>query len=147
MQQQPCSKRRVLLADDHRTMLNWLVCHLKPHFEIVAAVSNGIDLISQARRLGPELIVTDLAMPGLTGLEAVRELRRTGSLIPVVFLTIHREAAFVEACLAEGALGYVHKPHLASELMPAMNDALSGRLYISRSVPYASEIHTNASSR
>lgn len=146
MQQQPC-KHRVLLADDHHTILNRLVCHLEPHFDIVAAVSNGTELISEVRRLDPELIVTDITMPGLTGLEAVRELRRTGSLIPVVFLTVHRESAFVEACLAEGALGYVHKPGLASELIPAMIDALSGRLYVSRSVPYPAELLTNASSR
>lgn len=140
-------KRRVLLADDHRTMLNRLVSHLEPYFEIVAAVSNGVDVISEARRLAPELIVTDIAMPGLNGLEAVRELRRTGSHIPVVFFTVHRDKAFVEACLAEGALGYVHKAGLVSELIPAMMDALSGRLFISRSVPYAAELHTFANSR
>ncbi|HKT50302.1 MAG TPA: response regulator transcription factor [Candidatus Angelobacter sp.] len=144
--QQPPGKRRILLADDHCTMLKRLVSHLEPFFEVVAAVSNGIDLISEVRRLGPELIVTDITMPGLTGIEAVRELRRTGSLIPVVFLTVHREAAFVEACLTEGALGYVHKSGLVSELIPAMIEALSGRRFISPSVPYAAELHTNSSS-
>lgn len=136
MQMQIC-KPRVLLADDHRLMRERLVCHLKPYFEIVAAVDNGISLVSEVRRLGPELIVTDITMPGFTGIEAVRELHRTGSLIPVVFLTVHKEAAFVKACLAEGALGYVHKAALASELIPAMTNALSGRLFISRSIPYA----------
>ena len=147
MQQQPSGKCRVLLADDHRAMLKWLVTYLKPHFEVVAAVDNGIDLVSEARRLVPELIVTDITMPGLTGLQAVRELRRAGSLIPVVFLTVHREAAFVEACLAEGALGYVQKPGLVSDLIPAMMDALSGRLFISRSVQYEAELQTHAPSR
>jgi DNA-binding NarL/FixJ family response regulator len=122
---------RVLLADDHHPIIERVTVLLQPSFEIVGAVGNGTDLISEALRLQPDLIILDISMPGLTGIEAARQLREAGSAARFVFLTVHERVEFVHACLAEGALGYVVKSRLAVDLVPAMREALSGRRFIS----------------
>ena len=122
---------RVLLADDHHPIIERVTVLLQSTFEIVGAVGNGTDLISEALRLQPDLIVLDISMPGLTGIEAARQLREAGSTARFVFLTVHERVEFVHACLAEGALGYVVKSRLAVDLVPAMREALSGRRFIS----------------
>jgi DNA-binding NarL/FixJ family response regulator len=122
---------RVLLADDHHPIIERVTVLLQSSFEIVGAVANGTDLISEALRLQPDLIVLDISMPGLTGIEAARQLREAGSTARFVFLTVHERVEFVHACLAEGALGYVVKSRLAVDLVPAMREALSGRRFIS----------------
>jgi DNA-binding NarL/FixJ family response regulator len=122
---------RVLLADDHRPIIERVTVLLQSSFEIVGAVANGADLISEALRLQPDLIVLDISMPGLTGIEAARQLREAGSTARFVFLTVHERVEFVHACLAEGALGYVVKSRLAVDLVQAMREALCGRRFIS----------------
>ena len=126
---------RVLLADDHHLVLARVLSLLKSTFDVVGTADNGRDLVDQAQRLQPDVIVMDIAMPILTGIEAAHELREAGSRVKFVFLTVHEEAAFLRACFAEGALGYVKKSHLGTDLIPAINEALSGRSYISPSVP------------
>jgi DNA-binding NarL/FixJ family response regulator len=88
-------------------------------------------MVFEAMRLKPDAIVVDISMPELGGIEAVHQLREMGSTAKVVFLTIHSDDDFVNACFAEGALGYVVKAHMKSDLIPAINAALSGRPFIS----------------
>ena len=82
-------------------------------------------------RIDPDVIVTDIMMPALTGIEAVHQLREAGSRAKFVFLTIHIGHEFIDACVAEGALGYVVKSRVKTDLIPAINAALSGRTFIS----------------
>lgn len=124
---------RVLLADDHVFVLERIVSILRPSFEVVGTVHNGRDLVTEAQRLQPDVIVLDLTMPMLTGIEAAHELRAAGSTVKLVFLTVHPEAEFVQACFAEGGLGYVNKSRLATDLVPAIHGALSGHQFISSS--------------
>lgn len=126
---------RVLVADDHPLVVERVVSLLDPNFEIVGTVRDGGMLISEALRLRPDVIVSDITMPMLTGIEAAHAIREAGSTARFVFLTVHRQAAFVRACFAEGALGYVTKSHLQSDLVPAINEALSGHRFISPSLP------------
>lgn len=126
---------RVLLADDHRAVLERVESLLKPRFEVVGIANNGGDLVTEAQRLQPDVIVLDIGMPILTGIEAAHEIRKTGASVKLVFLTVHEDAEFVRACFAEGALGYVKKSRLGTDLIPAINEALSGRRYVSPSVP------------
>jgi DNA-binding NarL/FixJ family response regulator len=126
---------RVLLADDHSAFLQGTTALLKPQFEIVGTVADGAALVSEALRLHPDVIVADIAMPGLNGIAAARRLRLFDSSARIVFLTIHSEEQFVEACRAEGALGYVVKAHMKSHLIPAIQAALTGAAYISPLVP------------
>jgi DNA-binding NarL/FixJ family response regulator len=125
---------RVLLADDYPPLLESVTALLRSSFDVVGTACNGQDLISQAMRLHPDVIVADITMPVLTGIEAAHQLRKAGSGARFVFLTVHPEDDFVQACQAEGALGYVVKSHLKTDLVPAINAALSGQSYVSKFV-------------
>ncbi len=122
---------RVLLADDYPPLLESVAALLRSSFDVVGTACNGEDLISQAMRLHPDVIVADITMPVLTGIEAAHQLREAGSGAKFVFLTVHPEDAFVQACQAEGALGYVVKSRMKADLIPAINAALNGQSYVS----------------
>jgi CheY-like chemotaxis protein len=121
----------VLLADDHGPMIERVKALLEADFEIVGSVDNGKDLVSAARLHEPDIILLDISMPGLTGIEAAHQLRQNGIKSKFVFLTVHERVEFVHACLAEGALGYVVKSRLALDLVTALRAALSGHRFIS----------------
>ena len=125
------NRRRVLLADDHPLVLERVTRFLQPTFDVVGVAHNGLEMVLEAMRLSPEVIVADISMPGLDGLAAVRQLREMGSGATIVFLTIHEGPELVDACLAEGALGFVLKSHMKTDLIPAINVALSGRCFVS----------------
>jgi DNA-binding NarL/FixJ family response regulator len=127
----PLNRARVLLADDHLVVLDRVGALLSSSFDVVGVVSNGQELISAGLRLDPDVIVADITMPGLSGIEAAHQLREAGSGAKFVFLTIHIEHEFIDACMAEGALGYVVKSHVKTDLIPAIKAALSGRTFIS----------------
>lgn len=122
----PC----ILLADDHRHLLESATTLLTPHFDVVGTASDGRTLVSEALRLKPDVIVADITMPVLSGIDAVQKLRAMGSSARIVFLTIHSEEEFVSACRAEGALGYVLKSKMKAQLIPAIRAALAGEYYI-----------------
>jgi DNA-binding NarL/FixJ family response regulator len=125
---------RVLLADDNAVVLDRVEILLSPSFEVVGAVTNGHELFSAGMRLDPDVIVADITMPLLGGIEAAQKLREAGSKVRFVFLTIHSECEFVDACAAQGALGYVVKSHMKTDLVPAIKAALLGRTFISPSI-------------
>jgi len=125
---------RVLLADDHLPVIDRLTSILRFEFDVIGAVSDGRSLVGEAERLHPDVIVLDITMPELTGIEAAHELKEAGSTAKLVFLTVHQQAAFVHECFAEGGLGYVTKARLLLDLIPAINEALSGRHFVSPSV-------------
>jgi len=130
---QPLSTRRprILLADDHLAVLQRVSMLLRSLFDVVGMVGSGRGMISEAMRLKPDVIVADISMPDMTGIEAARQLRARGSLAKVVFLTIHSESEFIDACMAEGAVGYVVKNHMKTDLIPAINAALTGQSFVS----------------
>jgi DNA-binding NarL/FixJ family response regulator len=125
---------RVLLADDHGMVLE-RVQSLLHDYEVIGTAHNGRDLVSEALRLQPDVIVSDITMPFLNGIDAAHEIREAGSTARFVFLTVHEQPAFLQACFAEGALGFVTKSHLGTDLIPAINEALSGHTFISPSIP------------
>lgn len=125
------NRARVLLADDHTAVLDRVGTLLSTTFEVVGSVTNGRELISAGMRLYPDVIVTDITMPGLSGIEAAHQLREAGSGAKFVFLTIHTEHEFLDACMAGGALGYVVKSHMKTDLIPAIQEALIGRKFVS----------------
>jgi DNA-binding NarL/FixJ family response regulator len=125
----------VLLADDHRPILDHVMSLLRFQFEVVGMVNDGRALVDEAQRLRPDVIVLDIIMPILTGIEAARELRGAGSESKLVFLTVHQDSRFVRECLAEGALGYVTKSRMITDLIPAIKEALSNHRFVSPSVP------------
>jgi DNA-binding NarL/FixJ family response regulator len=126
---------RVLLADDYPAIREATAGLLKPQFDVVGTATDGATLVSEALRLLPDVIVTDITMPVLSGIDAAHQLRESAPSAKIVFLTIHPEEQFMKACMAEGALGYVLKSHMRAHLIPAIQAALVGRTYICPFVP------------
>jgi DNA-binding NarL/FixJ family response regulator len=124
-------KLRVLLADDHRGLLEIVRSLLKIEVEIVGCVDNGESLFKSAMELHPDVIVTDISMPRISGIEAVDRLRESGCSSKVVFLTSHSDPDFVDAALKTGALAYVLKNSIATDLLFAIREAFVGRVFIS----------------
>jgi DNA-binding NarL/FixJ family response regulator len=124
-------KVRILLADDHRPFLNMVEGLLATTCEIVGSVPNGQSLVEAAKRLKPDLIVSDISMPILSGIDACKQLRESGSAAKTIFLTVHSDADFVQTCLAAGAAGYVLKSRIMSDLLHAVHEALAGRIFVS----------------
>lgn len=126
---------RVLVADDHEYLLRRVTSLLNSEFEVVGTVNDGRALVAEARRLRPDLILLDISMPVMNGIEAAREIHAALPSIKLVFLTAHADSQFVRACFAEGGLGYVTKLDLRAHLITAINAALAGNSFISPSVP------------
>ena len=122
---------RILLADDHAEMLKTVVCLLQSEFEVVGTVNDGQALLEAASKLRPDVVVLDISMPVMNGLEAADRLRKAGSRAKVVFLTVHEEPDFVHESRAKGVLGYVVKPRLTSDLIPAIKEALANHSFVS----------------
>jgi DNA-binding NarL/FixJ family response regulator len=122
---------RILLADDHPALLAATTALLEPQFDIVGTATDGATLVLEGLRLCPDIIVADITMPVLSGIDAAHRLRESAMSAKIVFLTIHSEELFVKACMAEGALGYVVKSHMKTHLIPAIRAALAGQTYIS----------------
>jgi DNA-binding NarL/FixJ family response regulator len=131
-----CTERpRVLLADDHPAMLALTADALAGECLVVGRVGDGYELLAAAERLDPDVIVLDVTMPRLDGIEAARRLRHTHPAARLVFLTVHEDADYARAAQDAGGLGYVVKSRLASDLLPAIRAALANRTFISPTVP------------
>jgi DNA-binding NarL/FixJ family response regulator len=127
-------RMRVFLADDHEAVLRATAALLGPDFEIVGTATDGQSLIESTLRLKPDLLIVDISMPVLSGIEAIRRLRQTGATAKVVFLTVHDDPDFAQAAIAAGASGYVIKPRMASDLIPAIKEVLAGRSFVSPTI-------------
>ena len=127
------SRPRVLLADDHVALLEAASALLRSDFDVIGSATDGAELVAEAMRLNPDVIVVDVTMPGLNGIDAVRQLRESGSSAKLVFLTGHSEPEFVNECVGAGASGYVLKSRMKTHLVPAIRAALAGAVYIYRS--------------
>jgi DNA-binding NarL/FixJ family response regulator len=121
---------RVLLADDHRVVAEGLRSLLEPHFDVVGIVSDGRELVTTAKAIDPDVVVVDVSMPSLNGIEATRQMRAANCRAKVVFLTMHREVTYAARALEAGASGFVLKHSAASELVTAIEEALKGGKYI-----------------
>lgn len=125
---------RVLLADDHRIVAEGLKRLLELEFELVGLAEDGRSLLESARRLKPDVIVSDLTMPELNGVEALEELRKEDPRVRVVFLTMHHNVAYARQAMDAGALGYVLKHSAADELILAVRSAAAGRTFVSPAI-------------
>ncbi len=127
-------RARVLLADDHEDFLAIESRLLKEEFDVVRTVGDGRTALEEAARLNPDILVLDVSMPVMNGIEAARRLQASGSRAKIVFLTVHDDADYARVALASGALGYVVKCRLASDLLLALREAQAGRSFVSPSV-------------
>ena len=125
---------RILLADDQKFVLDTISGILSHEFDVVGAVDNGQMLIDETERLQPDLLVADISMPFINGIEAVRRLKEANSEIKVVFLTVHENADYARECFVAGALGYVVKSRMVSDLIEAINVVHAGNHFVSPSI-------------
>ncbi len=123
-------KPRVLLADDHRILAEGVRGLLESEFELVGIVSDGRELIEAAIRLRPDVVVADISMPSLNGIDAVAQIRRAEVPCRVVFLTMQRDVSYARRAMEAGASGYVLKHSAHDELVKAIREALCGRTYV-----------------
>jgi DNA-binding NarL/FixJ family response regulator len=123
-------KPRVLLADDHQVVLEGLKSLLAGEFEVVGSVGDGRALVDQAAALHPDVIVADISMPALNGIEAARQIKKTDKNIKIVFLTMHPDATYAANAFEAGASGFVLKHSAPSELITAIHEAMKGRTYV-----------------
>lgn len=123
-------RTRVLLADDHKIVLDGLKRLLEPEFELAGTVEDGRALVSAAQKMAPDVIVVDISMPLLNGIEAVRQIRKLDQHVKVVFLTMHPDVTYAVRAFEAGASGYVLKHAASSELLTAIHEALKGRTYV-----------------
>jgi len=124
-------KPRLLLADDHTILLEGLKALLAPEFDVVATVGDGRAVLEAAERHQPDLILLDISMPGLNGIEAARRLKQSNPGAKLIILTMHADLSFVRAAFEAGVSGYVLKQSAATELVAALHDVDGGRRYIS----------------
>lgn len=121
---------RVLLADDHKIVLEGLRGILEPEFEIVGAVEDGCALVTEAERLSPDVVVADISMPGLNGMDAARQIKKMDEQIKIVFLTMHSDVSYAAGAFDAGASGFVLKHSAPQELITAIREAMQGRTYV-----------------
>lgn len=121
---------RILLADDHTILLEAFKTLLEPEYEVVGTVSDGRELLAAAPKLRPEVIVTDISMPNLNGLDACRKLRKILPEVKLIFLTVNEDPDLVAEAIRIGANGYLLKSSAASELFQAIKSVLNGGTYI-----------------
>jgi len=124
------AKPRVLLADDHVMLLEAFRRLLEPEFDVIGSVSDGSQLVDAAVRLSPDVIVSDVSMPRMGGLEAARRLRETLPSARIVFLTVNEDAQLAAEAFRLGASGWVLKASTATELVEAVRAALKRRRYL-----------------
>lgn len=130
-------RARVLLADDNPEILHHAARLLEPEFDVVGAVLDGESVLGQYERLRPDVVVLDISMGDLSGLDVARRLLEMGHQARVVFLTVHEERDFVFAAFGAGGAGYVVKSRLSSDLPDALHAALAGGVFISPSLQHA----------
>jgi len=123
-------KTRVLLADDHKIVIEGLKGLLQDEFEILGHVEDGHALVEQASTLHPDVIVADISMPLLNGIEAARQIQKIDENIKIVFLTMHPDATYAANAFEAGASGFVLKHSASSELITAIHEAIKGRTYV-----------------
>ncbi len=124
-------KIRILLADDHPAVLNKVATLLEDSCQIVGTATNGQAAVEAAIQHCPDVILMDISMPIMNGIEATEYLIRNGTEARIIFLTVHDDPDFLKAALATGASGYVIKSRIATDLVPAILEALEGHRFVS----------------
>jgi DNA-binding NarL/FixJ family response regulator len=123
--------KRILIADDHGIFVAGLRHILQPAYDVIGSVADGRSLVQESARSKPDLIIADISMPLLNGIEALRQIRENDKKVKFLFLTMHPDVTYACEAMDAGASGYMLKHSVSSELFLAVDRVLSGKLYIS----------------
>ena len=127
---------RILLADDNSAVLDLVTGLLSNNYDIVAAVKDGRAVVKECLRLNPDVVVLDISIGKVNGIGVARQLREAGSNSKIVFLTVHDDYQYVNAAIGTGAMAYVVKPHLSTDLPLAIEAVLSDKFFVSSNLMY-----------
>lgn len=141
------NRPRILMADDHRIVAEGLRSLLEPEFELIEIVADGVQMVEAAKRLSPDVILADITMPRLNGLEALERLREANCKAKVVFLTMHKDATYADRAMRAGASAFVLKHSASSELVNAIRESLMGRAYVTPAVAESLQERSASQSR
>ncbi len=122
---------RVLLADDNKAMLSRITELLTVNCDVVGKMSDGLQALEAAKELKPDILVLDISMPVMSGIETARRLRQTNSKTRIVFLSVHEDPEFIREAMDTGAMGYVIKPRMVPDLSVAIKEVYAGRTFVS----------------
>jgi DNA-binding NarL/FixJ family response regulator len=136
-------RARVIIADDNKQVREKVVQLLSPRFEVVGAATDGVAAFDMVMLLQPEIVVMDISMPGISGIEAASKIKKSRSETKTVFLSVHEDPDFVRAALAIGAHGYVVKSDMANDLNAALESALAGLSFISPRCSLSENVSSN----
>ena len=125
---------RVILADDHAVVADALAAYLRETCELLAVTRSGRELIAAAERHGPDVVITDVSMPDLSGLEAMRKLRGAGSGAKFILLTMHEDPRLAGEALRAGASGYLLKSSAGEDLLKAVSEVMRGGVYLTPAI-------------
>jgi DNA-binding NarL/FixJ family response regulator len=128
-------KIRVVLADDHQQMIAMVRQTLGEEFEVVSAVEDGKQAVHAVLTLNPDALVIDISMPVLNGFQAAKQLQKADCRAKIIFLTMYEGLDFLDVAFSAGASGYVNKARLSTDLIPAIHEAMLGRIFISAPLP------------
>jgi DNA-binding NarL/FixJ family response regulator len=122
---------RLLIAEDHIGIRDKVIATLQTQFSVVDSVSDGQEMLKVESSVEPDVIILDISMPKMNGIEAATRLKQRDSKAKIIFLTVQEAPEFVEAAFNTGALGYVIKSRMASDLLLAVREVMAGRRFIS----------------
>jgi len=126
------SRLRVLLADDSDAVLERVSGLLREEFDVVGTVSDGLQVPAAIEKTKPDLLVIDIGLPGMNGIQTVQRLTKMGTTAKIVFLTVSQDEDYISAAIAAGAAGYVTKARMQSDLILALREALAGKFFVWR---------------
>lgn len=127
-------KIRVVLADDHGEVIAKVRGVLGDEYDILEAAKNGHQAVTAVLELDPDIFVTDISMPLFNGLQAARSIQKSNSRVKIIFLTIHEDQDFIAAAFSAGAMGYVTKRRLSTDLVSAIQEVMKGHTFVSNSI-------------
>jgi len=132
------TRKRILIADDHKIVRDGLCMIVKsvPEYEIVGVASDGIETVAAVQNLKPDLVVMDLSMPKMHGLEAARQIKQLPFPVKILILTVHLDEEYVSEAMRIGADGYIPKHAAKDELLSALEEIFAGEFFISSMIDY-----------
>jgi DNA-binding NarL/FixJ family response regulator len=129
-------KTTILLSDDNSGILDHVgkMLEKETNYTVVAAITDGAVVVREYRRLRPDVIILDISLGGINGIDIARELQASGCNAKIIFLTVHEDSDYLNAGMGAGGSAYVVKSRLSQDLFPAITAVLSGKLFVSQSL-------------